>query len=230
MNTQETSFYNNVTGFSPSAIKRIFKKQSTNEVKFWILKAELGKELMKARDYYNSDEGKNEMDDAGITYNDICEFFQTITNGRMKKSPAYKRIKVYENIASNPSAPKQFVEAIEKAKEENPNVKTSKNDESFNYFCANGELKINGVTATANETTETESEETEETESEETQSEDGTKFSFSMKATNGESGACIRLDESFNILAEDGNTYALKLAMIKYLISIGHEVDDYTTE
>jgi hypothetical protein len=209
MNTQETSFYNNVTGFSPSAIKRIFKKESTNEVKFWILKAELGKELMKARDYYNSEEGKNEMDDAGITYNDICEFFQTITNGRMKKSPAYKRIKVYENIASNPSAPKLFVEAIEKAKEENPNVKTSKNDESFNYFCANGELKINGVTATANETTETESEETEETESEENQSEDGTFITISMKSVLGFSGATIRIDTDGNVLQADGDIETL---------------------
>ena len=221
MNTQETSFYNNVTGFSVTTIKRIFKKVSTGEVRFWILKAELGKELMKARDYYNSEEGKNEMDDAGITYNDICEFFQTITNGQMKKSPAYKRIKVYQNISDNNDAPKLFVDAVKKAKEENPNVKTSMNDESFNYFCANGELKINGATATANENEETESEETEETESEENQSEDGTKFSFSMKATDGEIGACIRLDKDHNILAEDGTASSIILAMTNYLNSKG---------
>lgn len=222
MNTQERSFYYNVTGFSPSAIKRILKKESTNEVKFWILKAELGKELMKARDYYNSEEGKNEMDDAGITYNDICEFFQTITNGRMKKSPAYKRIKVYENIQANPSAPKLFVEAIEKAKEENPNVKTSKNDESFNYFCANGELKINGATATANQTEESESEETEESESEENQSEDSeTYITISMKAINGNAGATIRIDADGNVIQSDGRVCELCDFVLPILSRVG---------
>ena len=225
MNTQERNFYNNVTGFSVSTIKRIQKKVDTASEKFWTLKAEFGKELMRARDYYNSEQGKAEMDDAGITYNDICEFFQTITNGQMKKSPAYKRIKVYENIEANPNAPKLFVDAVKKAKEENPNVKTSKNDESFNYFCANGELKINGATATVNETEETESEETEETESEENQSEDSeTQFSFSCKNTDSQDGACIRMRDAFFILAQDGNTAALKLAMIAYLRGEGYKV------
>ena len=210
MNTQERSFYNNVTGFSVATIKRIQKKVDTASEKFWTLKAEYGKELMRARDYYNSEEGKNEMDDAGITYNDICEFFQTITNGQMKKSPAYKRIKVYENIEANPNAPKLFVDAVKKAKEENPNVKTSKNDESFNYFCANGELKINGATATVNETEETENEEAEVSENEENHSEDSeTYITISMKSINGNAGATIRIDADGNVIQSDGRTLEL---------------------
>ena len=73
-----------------------------------------------------------------------------------------------------------------------------------------------------------ESEETEETESEENQSDDsGTKYSFSMKATNGESGACVRMDEGYEILAEDGDAQSqsrLKLAMITFLMQRGCEV------
>jgi hypothetical protein len=38
------------------------------------------------------------------------------------------------------------------------------------------------------------------------------------------------MDESFNTLAEDGNTYALKLAMINYLNSLGYEVNTDVSE
>jgi len=220
MNTQERSFYNNVTGFSPSAITGVIRRLGRQHKKSIELQVELGKELRTAKEWYNSEDAKTEMDDAGITYNDICEFFQSIAGGR-KKSVCYKLIKAANNVDANENAINEFVTACDEAETNGESPK--RNIEAFNKFCTSGEAEVR-------ESEETESEETEETESEETQSEDGTKFSFSMKATNGESGACIRLDESFNILAEDGNTYALKLAMIKYLISIGHEVDDYTTE
>ena len=196
MNTQERSFYNNVTGFSPSAIKRIFKKQSTNEVKFWILKAELGKELMKARDYYNSDEGKNEMDDAGITYNDICEFFQSIAGGR-KKSVCYKLIKAANNVDANENAINEFVTACDEAEENGESPK--RNIEAFNKFCTSGEAEVR-------ESEETESEETEEAESEENQSEDPeTYITISMKAINGNAGATIRIDADGNVIQSDGS-------------------------
>jgi hypothetical protein len=229
MNTQERSFYNNVTGFSVATIKRIQRKVETATEKFWTLKAELGKELMLARDYYNSEQGKTEMDDAGICYNDICDFFQTITNGQMKKGAAYKRIKVYENISDNNDAPKLFVKLVKETKAQNPSAKIVQSDEGFNYFCANGELKIKGETSTSNQSNASEVSESgdaEESESEENQSEEsGTKFSFSMKATNGESGACIRMNTGYEVIAEDGDNLGLKIAMIKYLTDNGYEVN-----
>lgn len=221
MNTQETRFYNNVTGFSPAGIKRALKKVETATTKFWTIKAELGKELMTARDYYNSEEGKEEMDEAGLCYDDICDFFQVLTAGQMKKPSVYKRIKVYENIEANADAPKQFVQAVKEAKEENPNVKIVQSDEGFNYFCANGELKIKGATATANES---ESGDAEEGETEDSESGDETQFSFSCKNSNTRDGGCVRMDADYVILAEDGNTDAIKIAMTAYLLHKGYNV------
>jgi len=222
MNAQETNFYNSVTGFSPAGIKKALKKQDTATTKFWTIKAEVGKELMKARDYYNSEEGKTEMDDAGICYNDICDFFQVLTAGQMKKPSVYKRIKVYENIEANADVPRLFVKAVKEAKEENPNVKIVQSDEGFNYFCANGELKIKGATATANESA---AGETEESESEDgaNESEDGTKFSFSSKNT-GNGGSCVRMDEDFNLIAEVGDSSQIMQAMETYLNLKGFSV------
>lgn len=223
MNAQETNFYNSVTGFSPAGIKKALKKVETATTKFWTIKAELGKELMQARDYYNSEEGKAEMDDAGICYNDICDFFQVLTAGQMKKPSVYKRIKVYENISDNNDAPKLFVKAVKEAKEENPNVKIVQSDEGFNYFCANGELKIKGATATANESESGDAEEGE-TEESESESGDGTQFSFACKNSNTRDGGCIRMDADYVILAEDGNTDAIKIAMTAYLHQLGYNV------
>jgi hypothetical protein len=223
MNAQETNFYNSVTGFSPAGIKKALKKEETATTKFWTIKAELGKELAKARDYYNSEEGKAEMDDAGICYNDICDFFQVLTAGQMKKPSVYKRIKVYENISDNNDAPKLFVKAVKEAKEENPNVKIVQSDEGFNYFCANGELKIKGATATANES-ESESGDAEEGETEESESGDGTQFSFSCKNSETLAGGCIRMDRDYGIIAEDGNADAIKVAMVSYLLLQGYNV------
>ena len=42
-----------------------------------------------------------------------------------------------------------------------------------------------------------------------------------MKATDGEIGACIRLDKDHNILAEDGTASSIILAMTNYLNSKG---------
>lgn len=216
MNTQERSFYNSVTGFNPTAITGVIRRLDRQHKKSIELQVELGKELRTAKEWYNSEEAQTEMDDAGICYNDICEFFQSIAGGR-KKSACYKLIKAADNVDANENAISEFVEACKQAVENGESPK--RNIEAFNKFCASGEAEVR--VSEANE-----SEESEESESEENQSDDsGTKFSFSMKATNGESGACIRMDESFNTLAEDGNTYALKLAMINYLNSLGYEVN-----
>ena len=74
MNAQETRFFNQITGFSTTVIRKALKKGDDLEVKAWKIKQELGTELAKAQEYYNSPEGKAEMDDAGLTYNNICEF------------------------------------------------------------------------------------------------------------------------------------------------------------
>ncbi len=221
MNAQETNFYNNVTGFSPAGIKRALKKVETATTKFWTIKAELGKELMAARDYYNSEEGKEEMDEAGLCYNDICDFFQVLTAGQMKKPSVYKRIKVYENIEANADMPRLFVKAVKQAKEENPNVKIVQSDEGFNYFCANGELKIKGATATANES---ESGDAEEGETEDSESGDETQFSFSCKNSDSHDGGCVRMSANYVTIAEDGNTDAIKVAMVSYLLQQGYSV------
>jgi len=221
MNAQETNFYNNVTGFSPAGIKRALKKVETATTKFWTIKAELGKELMQARDYYNSEEGKEEMDEAGLCYNDICDFFQVLTAGQMKKPSVYKRIKVYENIEANADMPRLFVKAVKQAKEENPSIKIVQSDEGFNYFCANGELKIKGATATANES---ESGDAEEGETEESESGDDTQFSFSCKNSDTHDGGCVRMDKDYAILAEDGNSDSIKLAITAYLLHHGYNV------
>lgn len=215
MNTQERSFYNNVTGFNHQTITGVIRRLDRQHKKSIELQVELGKELRTAKEWYNSEEAQAEMDDAGITYNSICEFFQSIAGGR-KKSACYKLIKAADNVDANENAISEFVEACKQAVENGESPK--RNIEAFNKFCASGEAEVR--VSEANE-----SEESEESESEENQSDDsGTKYSFSMKATNGESGACIRVDESFNILAEDGDTEKLKVAMIGFLIQSGCEV------
>lgn len=215
MNTQERSFYNNVTGFNHQTITGVIRRLDRQHKKSIELQVELGKELRTAKEWYNSEEAQAEMDDAGITYNSICEFFQSIAGGR-KKSACYKLIKAADNVDANENAISEFVEACKQAVENGESPK--RNIEAFNKFCASGEAEVR--VSEANE-----SEESEESESEENQSEENaTKYSFSMKATNGESGACIRVDESFNILAEDGDTEKLKVAMIGFLIQSGCEV------
>lgn len=215
MNTQERSFYNNVTGFNHQTITGVIRRLDRQHKKSIELQVELGKELRTAKEWYNSEEAQAEMDDAGITYNSICEFFQSIAGGR-KKSACYKLIKAADNVDANENAISEFVEACKQAVENGESPK--RNIEAFNKFCASGEAEVR--VSEANE-----SEESEESESEENQSDDsGTKYSFSMKATNGESGACIRMDESYGILAEDGDTEKLKIAMISFLIQNGCEV------
>ena len=216
MNTQERSFYNNVTGFSPSAITGVIRRLGRQHRKSIELQVELGKELRTAKEWYNSEDAKNEMDDAGITYNDICEFFQSIAGGR-KKSVCYKLIKAANNVDANQGAISEFVTACDEAEENGESPK--RNIEAFNKFCTSGEAEVR-------ESEEAESEETEEAESEENQSEESaTMFSFSMKATNGESGACIRMDKDYGILAEDGNSAHIKSAMVKYLTDNGYVVE-----
>lgn len=215
MNTQERSFYNSVTGFSPTAITGVIRKLGRQHKKSIELQVELGKELRTAKEWYNSEEAQTQMDDAGITYNSICEFFQSVAGGR-KKSACYKLIKAVNNVDANENAINEFVTACNEAEANGESPK--RNIEAFNKFCASGEAEVR-------ETEETENEETEETESEENQSDDsGTKFSFSMKAMDGESGACIRMDKDYGVLGEDGDTEKLKIAMISFLIQNGCEV------
>ena len=211
MNTQEASFYNSVTGFNPTAITGVIRKLGRQHKKSIELQVELGKELRTAKEWYNSEDAQTQMDDAGITYNSICEFFQSVAGGR-KKSACYKLIKSANNVDANENAINEFVTACDEAEENGESPK--RNIEAFNKFCTSGEAEVR-------ESEETESEEAEESESEENQSEDGTKFSFSMKATNGEIGACIRLDKDHNILAEDGTASSIILAMTNYLNSKG---------
>lgn len=216
MNTQERSFYNNVTGFNPTAITGVIRRLDRQHKKSIELQVELGKELRTAKEWYNSEDAQAEMDDAGITYNSICEFFQSIAGGR-KKSACYKLIKAADNVDANENAVSEFVEACKQAVENGDSPK--RNIEAFNKFCASGEAEVR--VSEANE-----SEESEESESEENQSEEsGTKFSFSMKSTNGESGACIRMNTGYEVIAEDGDNLGLKVAMIKYLTDNGYEVN-----
>lgn len=199
MNTQERSFYNNVTGFSPSAITGVIRRLGRQHKKSIELQVELGKELRTAKEWYNSEEGRSEMDDAGITYNDICEFFQSIAGGR-KKSVCYKLIKSANNVDANEDAINEFVTACDEAEANGESPK--RNIEAFNKFCASGEAEVR-------ESEESESEETEETESEENQSEDGTFITISMKAVLGFSGATIRIGTDGNVLQADGDIETL---------------------
>jgi len=215
MNRAETNFYNNVTGFNPTAITGVIRRLDRQHKKSIELQVELGKELRTAKEWYNSEEAQAEMDDAGITYNSICEFFQSIAGGR-KKSACYKLIKAADNVDANENAVSEFVEACKQAVENGESPK--RNIEAFNKFCASGEAEVR-------ESEGNESGEAEESESEENQSEESaTMFSFSMKAINGESGACIRMDEDGNILAEDGNCAHIMSAMVKYLTDNGYLV------
>ncbi len=199
MNTQERSFYNNVTGFSPTAITGVIRRLDRQHKKSIELQVELGKELRTAKEWYNSEEAQAEMDDAGITYNSICEFFQSVAGGR-KKSACYKLIKAANNVDANDNAVSEFVEACKQAVEDGESPK--RNIEAFNKFCASGEAEVR-------ETEETESEESEETESEENQSEDGTFITISMKAALGFGGATIRIDDEGNVLQADGDIETL---------------------
>ena len=211
MNAQEQQFYNSVTGFSPSAITGVIKRMGTAHKKSIELQVELGKELRTAKEWYGSEDGQSQMNDAGLTYNDICEFFQSVAGGR-KKSICYKLIKACNNVDANENAVAEFVTACKDAEENGESPK--KNIEAFNKFCSSGEAEVR----------ESESEESESESESEEGSEDETKFSFSMKAVDGESGACIRLDESFNIIAEDGAWDEIIRAITKYLSTKGFAV------
>lgn len=201
MNTQERSFYNNVTGFNPTAITGVIRRLDRQHKKSIELQVELGKELRTAKEWYNSEEAQAEMDDAGITYNSICEFFQSIAGGR-KKSASYKLIKAADNVDANENAVSEFVEACKQAVENGDSPK--RNIEAFNKFCASGEAEVR--VSEANE-----SEESEESESEENQSDDsGTFITISMKAVTGNSGATLRIDMEGNVLQADGDLTALK--------------------
>lgn len=200
MNTQERSFYNSVTGFNHQTITGVIRRLDRQHKKSIELQVELGKELRTAKEWYNSEEAQAEMDDAGITYNSICEFFQSIAGGR-KKSACYKLIKAADNVDANENAVSEFVEACKQAVENGESPK--RNIEAFNKFCASGEAEVR--VSEANE-----SEESEESESEENQSEEsGTFITISMKASLGFSGATIRIDDEGNILQADGDIETL---------------------
>jgi len=200
MNTQERSFYNNVTGFNPTAITGVIRRLDRQHKKSIELQVELGKELRTAKEWYNSEEAQTEMDDAGITYNSICEFFQSIAGGR-KKSACYKLIKAADNVDANENAISEFVDACKQAVENGDSPK--RNIEAFNKFCASGEAEVR--VSEANE-----SEESEESESEENQSDDsGTFITISMKAMLGFGGATIRIDAHGNVLQADGDIETL---------------------
>ena len=200
MNRAETNFYNNVTGFNPTAITGVIRRLDRQHKKSIELQVELGKELRTAKEWYNSEEAQTEMDDAGITYNSICEFFQSIAGGR-KKSACYKLIKAADNVDANENAVSEFVEACKQAVENGESPK--RNIEAFNKFCASGEAEVR--VSEANE-----SGEAEESESEENQSDDsGTFITISMKAVLGFSGATIRIDTDGNVLQADGDIETL---------------------
>lgn len=205
MNTQETSFYNSVTGFSPTAITGVIRKLGRQHKKSIELQVELGKELRTAKEWYNSEEAQAEMDDAGITYNSICDFFQSIAGGR-KKSACYKLIKSANNVDANEDAISEFVTACDEAEANGESPK--RNIEAFNKFCTNGEAEVR---------------ETEETESEASE-ESGTKFSFSMKNTDEHGGASVRMSEGYDVLAEDGNIERLMISMTAFFHSKGFAV------
>ena len=200
MNAQEQQFYNSVTGFSPAAITGVIKRMGTAHKKSIELQVELGKELRTAQEWYGSEDGQAQMNDAGLTYNDICEFFQSIAGGR-KKSACYKLIKACDNVDANENAVSEFVTACKDAEENGESPK--KNIEAFNKFCTS---------------------ESEEAEVRESGSEDGTKFSFSMKNTDGTGGASVRMDKDYNILAEDGDVGILMVSMTAFFHGKGFAV------
>ena len=200
MNTQEASFYNNVTGFNPTAITGVIRKLGRQHKKSIELQVELGKELRTAKEWYNSEDAQTQMDDAGITYNSICEFFQSVAGGR-KKSACYKLIKSANNVDANENAINEFVTACDEAEENGESPK--RNIEAFNKFCTSGEAEVR-------ESEETESEEAEESESvEEDENESETYITISMKGINGNAGAIVRIDADGNVTQSDGRILEL---------------------
>lgn len=224
-NNVYADLFASVTAFNVTEIRThlaTMDRHGLSKMKVSIFK--LGPQFDKALTWYNSAEGQAEMDESGAHFNDVEQF--CVSFAGKGKGWVYKCRKAFLFCEANEDALDRFLSYLKRNKEEGFANETSLSVEMFNKWTANDCPTVFVPTAEAEPTaSESGAGETEESESEDgaNESEDGTKFSFSMTNT-GDGGACIRMDEDFNILAEDGDSNLIMLAMKSYLHQRGFAV------
>lgn len=226
-NNVYAELFANVTAFNVTEIRThlaTMDRHGLNKMKISIFK--LGPQFDKALTWYNSAEGQSEMDESGAHFNDVEQF--CVSFAGKSKGWVYKCRKAFlfcENSADEPI--EGFLQYLKRNKEAGFASETSLSVEMFNKWTANDCPSVFVPTAEAEPTaSESGAGETEAGETEESESGDETKYSFSMKNA-GDGGACVRMDEDHNIIAEDGGDVDISQimdAMESFLKSKGFSV------
>jgi len=228
-NNVYAELFASVTAFNVTTITSAMtqlKGQEERALKTRIFK--LGKQFAKAIEWYGSEDGQNQMDESGAHFNDVDQFCKALCG--KGKSWVYKGRKAFLYCEANESAFEDFLLYIRVSAEQELSEFTQMSVEHFNKWVSNDcpavyELTEQDESAIAESEIESgELSDAEEGETEESESDDGTQFSFACKNSNTRDGGCIRMDDDFVVLAEDGNTDAIKIAMTAYLIQQGFNV------
>lgn len=227
-NNVYAELFASVTAFNVTTITSAMtqlKGQEERALKTRIFK--LGKQFAKAIEWYGSEDGQSQMDESGAHFNDVDQFCRELCG--KGKSWVYKGRKAYLHCESNESAFEDFLLYIKVSAEQELSEFTQMSVEHFNKWVSNDCPAVYELTE--QEQSESESEgpthfemEVEEGETEENESGDETQFSFACKNSDTRDGGCVRMDKDYAILAEDGNTDAIKVAITAYLLHHGYNV------
>ena len=189
----------------------------------------LGKQFAKAIEWYNSEEGQTQMDESGAHFNDVDQFCRALC-GR-GKSWVYKTRKAFLFCEANVEAFQNFINYIKASNEAGLGSNIEISVEHFNKWASNGCPEV--CEDEGHEEGEQIDESAEEGEiildaedsGDESAEDSETQFSFSCKNSDSHDGGCIRMKDDFSIIAQDGNTEAITMAMVEYLRNEGYYVD-----
>ena len=187
----------------------------------------LGKQFAKAIEWYNSEEGQTQMDESGAHFNDVDQFCRALC-GR-GKSWVYKTRKAFLFCEANVEAFQNFINYIKASNEAGLGSNIEISVEHFNKWASNGCPEVCEEAEESELVVEEFVLESEDESADESADESGedneTQFSFSCKDTIHHDGGCIRMKDDFSIIAKDGNTEAITMAMVEYLRAEGYYVD-----
>jgi len=184
----------------------------------------LGKQFAKAIEWYNSEEGQTQMDESGAHFNDVDQFCRALCG--KGKSWVYKTRKAFLFCEANEEAFENFINYIKASTEAGLGSNIEISVEHFNKWASNGCPEVCEEVQEADVYEELFNEESEDEghEEGEIENEDETQFSFACKDSNIHDGGCIRMDKNYVIIAEDGNTEAIRVAMVSFLNQHGYNV------
>ena len=198
----------------------------------------LGKQFAKAIEWYNSEEGQTQMDESGAHFNDVDQFCRALCG--KGKSWVYKTRKAFLFCEANEEAFENFINYINASTEAGLASNIEISVEHFNKWASNGcpevceeagesELVVEEFVLESEDEGHEESGD-EGHEEGEIENEDETQFSFACKDSNIHDGGCIRMDKNYVIIAEDGNTEAIRVAMVSFLNQHGYNVVSRTRD